>query len=264
MKKAVCLIVTTLVVVLFAGYVSSVWESYHDFEGRCLDCHLYEPERGGAAPTFVKDITLMCVECHEEFRDMSHPVDMVPAMEVPGVFPLDWKGTITCATCHPVHKKGFGDFRLRVAAVGEGFCVYCHFDMENDLHKVGIGSAHTSSVVNVGYDVLDLNVTLDDLSLKCLACHDAVFGVESLVENKTLGFHVAGTIGLSHPVGVSYIEAKRKYKAAYRDLDELPGEIQLYGGIVGCGSCHNPYSSRHDQLAMSNEGSRLCLACHVK
>ena len=264
MKRWLSLAAVIFFLVLFAGYVYSVWESYHDFEGRCLDCHLYEPGEEGGATTYVKDISLMCEECHGDILEFSHPVDVTPTMEVPGPFPLDWKGTVTCSTCHPVHTGGYGDFRLRVKAEGQGFCLFCHDDMEDDLHMVGLGTAHTASTVNTGYDPSEPRFALDALSLKCLSCHDALFGVESLVESRTVGFHRPMYLGLSHPIGVSYIEARYRFKGAYRAMDDLPPEINLYGGMVGCGTCHNPYSKEHSKLVMSNEGSRLCLACHRK
>jgi predicted CXXCH cytochrome family protein len=33
---------------------------------------------------------------------------------------------------------------------------------------------------------------------------------------------------------------------------------------VGCLSCHNTFSKVPNQLVMSNQGSALCLACHMK
>jgi len=270
MKPAKTLLLTVIIsAVLLAavGYVSSRWESYHGFDGMCLDCHLTQPDRNSKkAGTLVKDITVMCATCHEGVQDLSHPVDITPSMDVSPAFPLDWKGHVTCVTCHPVHDEGYGDFHLRVRAKGEGFCVNCHSDIESEMHKVAVGTAHTGKVMVARYVPGQLDVVLDELSIRCLACHDAIFAGEALVENFsfTLGFHDNNEIGVSHPIGVSYTETKRKYMGAYRNIENLPREITLFGGQVGCGSCHNPYSKRHFELVMSNEGSALCLACHVK
>ena len=75
-------------------------------------------------------------------------------------------------------------------------------------------------------------------------------------------FHNANSIGVSHPIGVS---TPRRSASTGRlsDVSELSSAIKLFGGLVGCGSCHNPYSKQHSELVMSNE-KRLCLACHVK
>lgn len=250
---------------LYAGFVSSQWTSYHNFEGRCLDCHLSMPKKGENPGTFIKDISFMCKSCHKE-EDLSHPVDLKPSMKVPANLPLDWKGDITCITCHPVHQKGFGEARLRSKVGGQGFCIQCHSNLENELHKVSLGTAHASSTTGAKYIPGEAGVSLDELSIKCMSCHDATFAKDSIVEDfsSRLLHETTYELGVSHPIGVSYIEAKRKYKGAYRRVDELPRQIKLFGGIVGCGTCHNPYSKKHNALVMSNEGSALCLACHVK
>lgn len=254
-----------------SGSVFPKWTSYHNFEGRCLDCHLTEPKDGEVPTVYTKDITNMCKTCHSSSQQLSHPVDVKPSMQIPGDFPVDWKGDITCITCHPVHKDGFGDYHLRSKATGQGFCIRCHGDLEVELHKASVGTAHIGGTSSSKYVPGELDITLDELSLKCMACHDATFSKDTLVENPSLVtasasglFHNNNMIGLSHPIGVSYMEAKRKYRGAYRDISQIPSEVRLFGGLVGCGSCHNPYSKRHFELVMSNEKSALCLACHVK
>jgi predicted CXXCH cytochrome family protein len=251
-----------------AGLVHSQWSSYHDFEGKCLDCHLTVPRPGETPRIFTRDISNMCRSCHKNVQDLSHPVDIEPSMAVPAGFPLDWKGHITCATCHPIHKSGFGYSHLRSRARGEGFCSMCHSDLAAKLHNVSLGTAHVGSSSNVGkYMPMETERVLDELSLRCMQCHDATFSNDSLVSKPAdfAGlFHNNASLGVSHPIGVSYLEAKRQYRGAYRNLNELPKEIKLFGGQVGCGSCHNPYSKLHNELVMSNERSALCLACHVK
>ena len=245
---------------------SAQWTSYHDFGGRCLDCHISQPS-SDEQMTFSKDISRMCSGCHSSEQELSHPVDIKPSMKVPQSMPLDWKGDVTCLTCHTAHKRGYGGFHLRVAASGVGLCVICHGDIDEQLHKVSVGSAHigeASTKKNIGWE---LGEELDELSIRCLACHDAVTARDSLVENLAVRrelFHNSNTIGVSHPIGVSYFETRRKYKGAYRPVEKLPKQIKLFDGMVGCGSCHNPYSKRHNELVMSNEGSALCLACHIK
>lgn len=267
MNKKSFLAIFLAVAVLAAGYVYSQWTSYHDFEGKCLDCHLTVPAHGETPRTFVKDISAMCYGCHPDSKTLSHPVDMVPSMEVPEGFPLDWSGKMTCVSCHPVHKKGNGPYHMRSRVRGQGLCMLCHNDFENDLHKLSIGTAHVGAGANSKFVAGEFGDVLDELSIRCLACHDAVFGGDSLVENLALRkqlFHNSNDIGISHPIGMSYYETKRKYFGAYRSVSELPKEIKLFGGVVGCGSCHNPYSKLHSELVMSNRGSALCFACHVK
>ncbi|MDP2690401.1 MAG: cytochrome c3 family protein [Deltaproteobacteria bacterium] len=263
MKKRDCLKIILLAAVLAAGYVYSQWTSYHDFEGRCLECHLTAPEPGKPPGAFVKDISSMCYGCHSDEENLSHPVDITPSMKVPDSFPLDWSGKVTCATCHPIHRQGSGPFRLRSRAGGQGFCMLCHNDLESALHTTSVGSAHVSAATGSKFVAGELGAVLDEMSIKCLACHDATFAGDSLVETPKL-FHNNAAIGVSHPIGMSYYETKRKYYGAYRNVRDLPPQIKLFGGVVGCVSCHNPYSKLHSELVMSNEGSALCLACHVK
>ncbi len=256
------------VALLLAGLVLSEPDSYHNFEGRCLDCHLKVPKAGERPNIFVKDISSLCLSCHEDLKEMSHPVDVSPPkkMRIPRSLPLDWKGDVTCTTCHTAHKKGHGRYMLRVDSYGEPFCLLCHNDLEEELHKSNIGSAHMRSSIRARYIPGSRNLYIDDLSLRCMVCHDAFFAKESLVSKPRAGgrYYHGMDIGLSHPIGVSYLEARARFHGAYRPVEELPKEIILFDGMVGCGSCHNPYSKRHYDLVMSNEGSALCLACHVK
>ncbi|MBI5492543.1 MAG: cytochrome c3 family protein [Deltaproteobacteria bacterium] len=263
-KKTIILI--ALALLAFAGYSLSQWDSYHDFRDRCLDCHITVPEENEKPVAFKKDISAMCLDCHADEKQLSHPVDVKPKMSVPAVFPLDWKGEVTCATCHPVHDDGFGTSHLRSKASGPGFCTMCHSDLEKEMHKASIGTAHVSETTGARFEINELGNALDDLSIKCMSCHDAATAGDAIVDNKMVKglFHNSNDIGVSHPIGVSYIETRMKYKGAYRPINELPPQMKLFGGLVGCGTCHNPYSKQHSELVMSNEKSALCLACHVK
>jgi predicted CXXCH cytochrome family protein len=269
-KSRILVFITLLGLVVFAGYVSSQWTSYHNFDGKCLDCHLTVPAPGDPVGTFTMDITRMCVTCHTDVQSLSHPVDVVPTMVVPPTFPLDWKGEVTCVSCHTVHNQGFGGFHVRIDATGEGFCVNCHDNLASELHKISVGTAHAGQTVGANYQPGQFTYVLDELSIRCMACHDAVFASESLSTNPAFAttdggmFHNIYSIGLSHPIGMNYYDIKIKYQGAYRNVADLPQEIKLFGGVIGCATCHNPYSALHDELVMSNEGSALCLGCHVK
>lgn len=266
-KGALAVLMAIAAVGAAALLYSRQWTSYHDFNGRCLECHIKEPAPGDTPRAFLKDISSMCMDCHETEFELSHPVDVRPSMQVPANLPLDWKGDVTCVTCHPVHMEGFGPFRLRSRAAGPGFCMFCHNDLESELHKISLGSAHVTGSASLKYIPMEVGGVLDELSLRCMACHDALTGSDAVVGGREIAgplFHRSGLSGLSHPIGVSYIDARRKYRGAYKPVDKLPPEIKLFAGNVGCGSCHNPFSKFHNDLVMSNEYSRLCLACHNK
>jgi len=241
------------------------FRSYHDFKGRCLACHLKRPSAGDGRTTLRRDITVLCTTCHEQEDGLSHPVDVRPAGSVPGFLPLDWRGMVTCVTCHETHKQGFGVSHMRTRLSGQGFCVLCHSGLDEDMHSISGVGAHMGGVVRVAYGRGRGVVRLDELSIKCMSCHDAAMGGETTVANVDIfrSTH-SNTTGLTHPIGVSYAEARRRYHGAYRPLRELPPQIKLYGGRVGCGTCHSPYAGGHAKLVMNNYGSNLCLACHVK
>ncbi len=253
------------VLMLTSILIWSRQEDVHDFTGRCNACHLNNPEKGGKL-IFVKDIDYMCSECHDEAKGLSHPVGVKPSMKIPSEFPLDWKGEITCDTCHVAHASDSMSVRflLRKRVFGELFCRSCH-DVSIEgmtLHKTGIETAHLGSRYTEGGRI----DSIDELSIKCLNCHDASLGDDTEI------YYAVGTgsyshrksIGVTHPIGANYYLVSRKYRGAYVKPEDLDKRIKLFKGRVGCGSCHNPYSKEHFQLVMSNEGSKLCFACHNK
>lgn len=267
------MLIIAALVLITAIYVRARRSDYHDFAARCLDCHLTAPGEDDEARVFVLDISRLCLSCHAEIRDMSHPVDMRPSMKMSPGLPLDWKSEMTCVTCHFAHREGYGNFHLRSKAGGAGFCVLCHADYEAEMHKGSLGAAHIVGDSTRRHIALEDDRTLDrlqldDLSFKCLTCHDALFANDSPVDTRqdALGFyHNENGIGLSHPVGVFYADARRRYFGAYRPIKELPPQIRFFNGMVGCGTCHNPYSEdKHAMLVINNRGSALCLACHRK
>lgn len=256
-----------IILVVIVSYIWSQTPGFHDFTGKCLDCHLTMPDKGdkGMRLIFAKEISFLCGKCHNEGEGPSHPVDVKASLNIPSVFPLDRKGNITCVTCHSVHKKENPGRRylLKIEKTGEPFCRTCHSEIIEGLamHKGTVESAHISR----RYVIEDKNDIIDELSAKCLNCHDASLAKDALVENIGRGDYLHGQdIGLSHPIGVDYYEARAKYQGAYVAPEDLKPEIKLFNGKVGCGSCHNPYSKRHFQLVMSNEVSKLCFACHNK
>ena len=107
----------------------------------------------------------------------------------------------------------------------------------------------------------ELALALDGASLACLDCHDGSVTVETIA-------NVRGSIAMayvsrasSHPIGMDYRAAARD-TALYHPMENLPPEVALPSGKVGCVSCHAPYKDRHGQLALSNARSGLCLSCH--
>ncbi len=266
MPLALLILLAATVVPAFSASYQPGGRDYHNFEGLCLDCHRAIPAPGAKDIILKRDVTVLCGKCHDRQDALSHPVDIKPPMRVPSELPLDSRGMVTCVTCHSVHEPGFGPSHIRTRVVGSGFCVLCHSGLDSKMHSISGVGAHMGGVVKSAF-VPDKSrgVRLDNMSIRCMSCHDAILGSDTTVSNLAIlrGQH-SNTTGLTHPVGVSYAEAKRKYKGAYRDMAKLPPQIKFYGGRVGCGTCHSPYASGYAELVMSNYGSNLCLACHIK
>jgi len=233
----------------------------HEFSGRCNRCHLTQPETGKPG-RFSRSISFLCLECHNVSRENSHPIGVVPSMQVPEGFLLDWSGKMTCATCHDPH-AGADNQYMRTDARGRDFCNLCHrgrLPMQ-DPHVGTVSIAHAKH--GVYHDDSTLAQVLDYFSMECLSCHDGVIASDT-------SYAIAGgnavtyqREGLSHPIGMNYRKAAL-HDRELRPVESLSPYIALYDGKVGCASCHNPYSRQHRMLTMNNSGSALCLECHIK
>lgn len=76
-----------------------------------------------------------------------------------------------------------------------------------------------------------------------------------------------------HPIGFSYSNAYNEETAAglvgLRIKTSVDSRVRFFGAnnIVECSTCHDPHVENPAQapfLVMSNSGSALCLACHIK
>ncbi|GBE05820.1 MAG TPA: hypothetical protein ENH31_04750 [Nitrospirae bacterium] len=225
----------------------------HNFGDRCNMCHLVDEDKNVFEDIFLKDIDSLCKECHSDLG-LSHPTGMRPAMEMPKGFPLDSAGRLTCATCHGIH--GEGPYLLNWKESGRIFCFLCHGENIENLHADAGETAHSSG----RYVIIDESISIDNLSMQCMSCHDS-----SIADDISVGLGRGAYInehGGKHPIGVDFMEAYAK--GGYTHPSKLAKNIRLFNGKVGCGSCHNTYSKEPYQLAISNEGSALCLACHRK
>jgi predicted CXXCH cytochrome family protein len=256
MKKRVffLFLFATLVRLSFSNNTKEI----HDFSGICDKCHLNDPIKGGKN-IYTNDESDLCLQCHSKMSGLSHPVGVKPTMKIPKELPLDWKGEITCVTCHIAHhKKNGGDFFMRDLSKGELFCRKCHNEFP-DLKKLHNGLSGTAHV-GKRYREESKSDIVDELSMKCLNCHDATIGSNSIINSIGRGvfFHAPGR-GSSHPIGMLY-----RGGGAYMPKELLDERLLLFDGKVGCGTCHNPYSKNHFKLVITEKQSSLCLACHRK
>ncbi len=262
-RIAVLLVVIAGIVMALTGAISARSNEAHDFSGQCETCHLTSPRKGGKN-IFTMDIDTLCVECHEVAVINSHPTKMIPSMNVPGYYFLDWQGRVNCATCHDPHDKDVKTM-LRSKARGRDFCETCHIGgILQGRHVAASGMAHTKNWTPPSSS--SFGQILDRVSLECLVCHEGSVGPAADVR---IGPRSAGQAlsyagpGFSHPIGIDYAKAAA-YDRQLRALDDLSPLVSLYEGKVGCASCHNQFSHEGDMLVFSNRGSALCLECHIK
>ncbi|MDO8787237.1 MAG: cytochrome c3 family protein [Sulfuritalea sp.] len=239
---------------LFAGFGSKP----HLSDLTCSNCHLAGKEVApGKAGRLIGSQELLCGICHKNVKRMSHPTGFAPKEKLPAEFPLDWKGDMTCSTCHEVHGTMPG--LMRSAKRSREFCLSCHdkqfFSGMKDRGASLPQSGHALPNVTPG----SLGGGIDSLSLHCMGCHiaqnDAV-GVR--VDAKGIVRHRSG--GANHPIGIFYPAAFGN--SGFRPKEALPKAIWLPDGKLSCVSCHQPYKKIHGQLVMSNAGSTLCTQCH--
>jgi len=212
-------------------------------------CHLVDEDEKIFEDIFVKEIDSQCKDCHE-YLGLSHPTGMRPTMNIPEDFPLNSQGRVTCATCHKIH--GDNVYLLNGGMTGKAFCYLCHSEGLESVHA-GVGAdAHSVSKD----EVVDIDILLDELSIRCMSCHDSTIGKEAHIGLGTQDREGGG----SHPIGVDYMEAYSK--GGFAPPSVLNDNLRLFNGKVGCGTCHNSYSKEPFELTINNNGSALCLECH--
>lgn len=219
-------------------------------------------------------LTAKCMTCHTTLYDKGymHPVDIPPKkVRVPLDFPLSPAGTMTCATCHDVHSEpktpyGAKSFFLRRYEKGKVFCDICHQNADqlaNNGHEAVFREAHFTSK----YIASDATSEIDSMSRNCLTCHDGSVG-SSVRVNAGAWRHAENFLehddGGMHPIGMRYRDvAETNKKAMLKPIDLVDKRIRFFDdGKVGCGSCHDPYSTIPKQLVIEDYQSRLCFACH--
>lgn len=102
---------------------------------------------------------------------------------------------------------------------------------------------------------------LSDLDLvwsDCLTCHG---------DDETFHSHLCGT-SLMTPGGqagssVTYDRLAIANKEL-RPIEQLPPELVFYEGKVTCATCHGLRPHDGQLTVISNSGSQLCRACHIK
>jgi len=179
-------------------------------------------------------------------------------------------------------------------------CVFCHTP-HRAVPAAPLWNHTQSSVASYGVyssPTLDASDVSDigggsDVSNLCMSCHDGTVGVNDLGNpandtggNPTMGsgneLDAAGKILSSRPtnMGTSLTDdhpVNFTYDAALAAADgelntpessswvDAAHTIPLFGGKVQCASCHDPHNNTNPPfLTKTNDGSQLCLTCHIK
>jgi predicted CXXCH cytochrome family protein len=258
-KKTILL---SIAMILFAIHDVPEAQGAHVFKkNHCRRCHqslVTEPSR-----LVNKSLKSICGSCHRRLvKRSSHPVDFIPrSMEVPQDMPLT-RGKLTCNTCHDIHSdekpsSGPGKYYLRGGrSAGQDFCISCHVrDTEQEMHEKG--HVFAMGVAHVGYYYANRkdSKNVDPLSLACMGCHDSSMAAHVLYNSDISG---AG----EHPIGIDYKKAMMENEKL-RHPSEMDRSIKFFRKRIGCGTCHDFYSTEKSMLVRSNRNSSLCINCHI-
>jgi len=246
-----------VVLLLNAGIIYAVTSTRQSADplanSQCNNCHVAKDggKRADDSRMLMMGQEQLCTTCHKDALHASHPSGIHPSVKISENFPLDWKGDLTCSSCHYVHEGGHG--QLRSSLRGKEYCLACHneifFSAMADSGQSIMFSGHLRNQQNNSLSGLDA------YSKKCMTCHDKQTNLPGL----SVGFgnglvrHGGGT---NHPIGVNYQEA---YKSGtYHNVANLPKEILLPDGMLSCVSCHEGYKKKHGKLIPE----ATCTSCH--
>ena len=222
----------------------------------CATCHL-----GGRNVTaqqagmLTASQEVLCGRCHPAATRVSHPSGFQPKSKPLDIYPLDWKGDLTCSTCHDVHGHNAG--LMRGTRTGKDLCLSCH---EQDFfRKMRDGGAslmvgHLSRGIDTGAP------TLDVYSRQCMECHGRSGDPRLATQVDRNGIVRHASRSVNHPIGVKYQKAATF--GGYRAQRVVERKLTLPDGMVSCVSCHHGYLQEHGKLVVTKADSKLCYECH--
>lgn len=175
----------------------------------------------------------------------------------------------TCAFCHAAHNATVNKLLWSRTAIANTFTIFTSYNtgtMRAALTQNGLGN--------------------DSTSLLCLSCHSlgtAAAVINGVANSKggtpetytgttfpTLTGNM-GNLTNDHPVGINYAAAQVVAGTALTAQGSLPATIRLFKSAVSatatmeCASCHSVHDNSNTKfLAINNDQSALCRACHNK
>ena len=244
---------------LLAGALNAMYNPstvQHLAESDCAVCHLAGKNvTAQQAGLLTASQEALCGKCHPSAVQMSHPSGFQPKTAPPQSYPLDWKGDLTCSTCHDIHASGRG--LMRGAKLGKELCFACH---EPDFFKkmrdggASLAAGHLSKGIDSHAPALDV------YSRQCMECHgrNADPKLATAIDRNGVVRHASQS--MNHPIGMSYQNAVSF--GGYHPRRTVERTLLLPGGKVSCVSCHQGYRKEHGKLVVTKEKSALCFECH--
>jgi len=254
-----------LLAALTAGIASVIYgaglstRANHMADERCGSCHLAE---SGVTPANASKLMasqeLLCARCHADALKMSHPSGFVPGRALPAAYPLDWKGELTCSSCHEPH--GVSPGLLRGDKRNKDMCLACHdINFFYQMKDSGV-SILQSGHLNATRAELS-SIDLDPYSLECMACHgNSGESPQVAIGSNAVIRHSSGSA--NHPIGRNYADAFAT--GGYRAQNMLSKNVWLPDGKISCVSCHDGYNKKHGKVIVPSRGAGLCYECHDK
>lgn len=138
-------------------------------------------------------------------------------------------------------------------------CMSCHDGVNSSVSYGG-------NTVSTKHDLLVYNGRSPDISSSpnCANCHGDYYG--GTAPSWSRG--VAGVdLTDDHPISIHYPLAAEDpgFNTPPSASDGWELGPKLYNGKIECGTCHNVHNPAITPfLRMNNNGSKLCLACHIK
>ena len=99
----------------------------------------------------------------------------------------------------------------------------------------------------------------DPVSSGCIVCHNGTDGSKASFCLLSQGDKSEA----GHIVSAVYVDYAMRNKEL-NSIESLPAELKLSEGKITCATCHGNEPHEGKALAIDNDNSALCLACHCK
>lgn len=201
---------------------------------------------------------------------------------------------------HDFSITGSSNFSGNFTGDDDEVCVYCHtphaaLGSQTPLWNKAL--SFTNGFTMYSSSTMDATVPAQPstISLLCLSCHDGVGAINSVLNAPGPGTSIGAigddqigdlgplagrvNIGEGDPTAPGPVDLSNDHPVSIQWAQRGPGfyanpqdpRLELYNGqTVECTTCHDPHNGTPFNpgedafLRMSNQGSAMCLACHIK